>query len=107
MKKVSNQTEHRIALVLFPFKVYVAMAFPFLILCQLLHGLVRSQFYGDPDGAQIAVFIGNAISVIVLLPGALLQAMICRRGSAIRTRAFLAAGILMPLLYVLGLTLRR
>ena len=75
MKPVSTQTEQRIALVLFPFKAYVAMAVPFLLICRGIQSVVvaRSQFYGDPHAAEDLVLFGYAISAAPLpFPGGII-----------------------------------
>ena len=101
MKPVSTQTEQRIALVLFPFKAYVAMAVPFLLICRGIQSVVvaRSQFYGDPHAAEDMVLVGYAISAAILFPGALLQTLICRRGSAFSTYVFFVVGIVILMLF--------
>jgi hypothetical protein len=101
MKPVSTQMEQRIALVLFPFKAYVAMAVPFLLLCRAIQSVVvaRSQFYGDPHAAEDMVLFGYAIAAAILFPGALFQTLICRRGSASSTYVFFVVGIIILLIY--------
>jgi hypothetical protein len=101
MKPVTSQTEQRIALVLFPFKACVAMAVPFLLLCRAIQSVIvaRSQFYGDPHAAEDMVLVGYAISAAILFPGALLQTLICRRGSAFSTYVFFVVGIVILMLF--------
>jgi hypothetical protein len=94
-----GKMEARIALVLFPFKAYVAMGFPFLILRELVHHVVQPHVYGDPEGALAVVLQGYAISSMILLPGALLQTLNCRWGSALKTCAFFVVGFGMFFLF--------
>lgn len=79
-----------LALVLFPFKVYVMIGFPFLMLCRWAKEIIQPQFYGYPEEAFSFVSSGYLLSSFVLLSGAFLQFIFGRRSNATQTLLFLA-----------------
>jgi len=103
MKDYSSKLDQRMAILLFPFKAYVALGVPFLWLCEFVHEAFQSQYYGNPGGALQAVFNGYAISSVALLSGAIWQNFIRRGGCAAQTWKFLIASVslllLLPLLF--------
>jgi hypothetical protein len=86
-------------MLLFPFKAYIFMGFPFLALCHRLHGIVQPHFYGYPEEANALVSAAYLVCLKVLAVGALAQAAFARRSSAIQTLLF----VLLGLLYYWGL----
>ena len=97
MKTLSSKPDERLELILFPFKAYVTMGAPFLWICEFVHGVLRSQYYGNPGGALQAVFKGYAISTAALLFGAIWQNFTRRGGCAPQTWKFLIASVILLL----------
>ena len=84
-----------IALVLFPFKAYVIMGLPFLLVSRACwHAMVPAARYYRATEATLAVSEGYALSLLVLLVGALLQSVICRRGCATQTLVYFGFGVI-------------
>ena len=84
-----------IALPLFPFKVWVLTAFPSYL---FMRSLAISQHVRYGTGAfGEKVISGYMLSVIVLLIGALIQSVICKRGAAIGTALYAAGSVLLVL----------
>jgi hypothetical protein len=83
-----------VALSLFPFKLYVLMALPFLwLFCHLMH-LVGPRFahMRFPE-ATFAISEGYVLCLAVLLFGALMQALFSRRGRSHQTVLVFALGV--------------
>jgi hypothetical protein len=82
-----------IALPLFPFKAWVVVAFPFYL---FFRDYAASQHvrYGTGYLGE-TVFSGYMLSVVILLLGALVQSLICRRGMAMRTVLYAVASIIL------------
>ncbi len=88
MRIIPNTRDEWVALVLFPFKAYVLMGFPVLVLIRAWFGRSVPSYVRYPE-ATYAVCQGYLLCVVVFLLGATLQATICRRGSAAVTLGFL------------------
>jgi hypothetical protein len=93
MTILPKSREGWIALPLFPFKAWVLLAFPFyLLFCSYAH----AQHVGYGTGTlSDAVVGGYMLSVVVLLLGALLQSIVCSRGTATRTIVYAVASIIL------------
>jgi hypothetical protein len=96
-----------VALSLFPFKTYVFMAVPFLWSCHFFY----SVFSGDHHrmrGSDAFFFIlnGYLLSFLVLLIGALFQALFSNRGRATQTLLVFFLGLIMILMAGSGLLTR-
>jgi hypothetical protein len=82
------------ALVLFPCKVYVALAFPFLVLTSCALTVHEPRFaYGSSSDAKTFLLEGYALSLVVLLLGALLQSLFSRRGRSTQTVLMFLLGL--------------
>ena len=69
------------------------IAFPFYL---LVHSEAVAQHVRYGTGALgMAVITGYMLSVVVLLIGALIQSIICRRGAATRTLLYVVAAIIL------------
>jgi hypothetical protein len=83
-----------IALLLFPFKVFVLMALPFLWLSCSLMRLVEPQLrYARFPQAIIPIAEGYVLCLGILLFGALLQALFSRRGRSTQTVTMFLVGV--------------
>ena len=91
MKALPNTRDEWVALILFPFKAYVVMALPLLRILRFVFAGMP-PWYGYSDAA-FAVMLGYHLCVLVLLLGALAQALFSRPGSASRTLCFIALGL--------------
>jgi hypothetical protein len=94
MKTWPNSKDGWIALALFPFKVYIVMAIPFLEACVSCKAMFQPGYYGYPHEARLDVCLGYFLCLAVLVFGTILQAIVCRGWSWIRTLGFLAFGFL-------------
>ena len=93
MSVLPKTRDEWIAIPLFPFKAWVLSAFPFYL---LVHSYAVAQHVRYGTGALgEAVIGGYMLSVVVLLIGALIQSIICRRGAATRTLLYVVASIIL------------
>ena len=69
------------------------MGLPFLALSRLCKSIVQPRFYGYPEEATLLVSTGYILCLLMLLIGALLQAIVARRGRSIQTLGFFVLGI--------------
>lgn len=84
-----------LALVFFPFKAYVLMAFPFLWVCHAIGTLYFSLAPRLNNFAAAApISAGYALCLPVLLIGALLQALISKQGRSTQTVIVFLLGLL-------------
>jgi len=82
-----------LALALFPFKVWVLVALPF----DAIFGAYVSAHhvrYGR-TALGMGVMKGYMISVAILLMGALIQSVVCKRGTATRTLLYAVWGAIL------------
>jgi len=83
-----------VALSLFPFKLYVLMATPFLLLARWLYRLLLPQFaYLRFPEATRAISEGYLFCLGVLLVGALVQALFSSRGHSTQTMRVMVLGV--------------
>jgi hypothetical protein len=83
------------ALFLFPFKLYVLMALPFLWLSVSVRHLIEPRFaYVRFAEATYAVSEGYVLCLAILLVGALVQALFSHRGRSSQTLLMFALGVL-------------
>ena len=81
------------ALLLFPFKAWVLIAFPFYV---VFSSYVSSQHVRYALGALGQTMIdGYILSIAALLFGALVQSIVCKRGTATRTALYAIASIIL------------
>lgn len=82
------------ALFLFPFKLYVAMALPFLWLSRSMVHVVEPRFaHARFSEATFAISEGYVLCLAVLMVGALMQALFSRRGRSSQTLLVFAVGV--------------
>jgi hypothetical protein len=93
MSVLPKTRDEWIALPLFPFKVWVLVAFPFYL---FVHSYAVAQHVRFGVGTLgMPVISGYLLSVIVLLFGALIQSIVCSRGTATRTVLYAVGGIIL------------
>ncbi len=83
-----------LALPLFPFKAWVVTALPVYLLFGIYSASQVPTSYNTGVVAS-AVVAGYVLSAAALLLGALVQSIFCERGTATRTAAYAAAGIIL------------
>ncbi len=88
MRMIPNTRDGWVALVLCPFKAYVVMGLPVLVLMKAWFGRNLPSYVKYPE-ATYAVCEGYFLCGAILLLGAAIEAVICRRGSATLTLGFL------------------
>jgi hypothetical protein len=93
MKVLPGTRDEWVALVIFPFKGYVAMGVPVLLVGRFWFRRHNPPYIRCPE-ATYGVCQGYFLCVVALLLGALVQAMFCRRGDATRTLLFLGLALL-------------
>jgi len=101
-------SDERVALLLFPFKVFVLGALPFLWLsCSLVRWVEpRPRYLRFPE-AIFAISEGYVLWLGILLFGALLQALFSRRGHPVQTvSVFLVGVVFLWMLRPWGIILR-
>jgi len=88
-----------IVLLLFPFKAWVVIAFPFYF---FVRGFAFGQYtrYGTGEFGMMAMS-GYMVSVPTLLLGALIQSSFSDRGEAEKTAIYALAGIALLLNFIL------
>ena len=83
------------ALFLFPFKIYVLVALPFLWLAVSVRHLIEPRFaHVRFAEATYAVSEGYVLCLMILLVGALVQALFSHRGRSSQTLLMFALGVL-------------
>lgn len=94
LRRCPSTGDEWVKLSLFPFKLYVLMAVPFLWLSGLVAGLVEPGF-ADLDRTQVtfAISAGYLLCLAVLLFGALVQALFSRRGRSSQTVFVFVVGV--------------
>ena len=98
MKPYPESLDGWVTLCLFPFKTYIVVAYPFTYISMklfLLFSPMRREFWGLGE----IIVEGYLLSLVILLLGALLQALICRAGRATQTLGIFLLGII--ILFVL------
>ena len=90
MKTFPNTKDDWVALFVFPFKVYVLLAYPFLLICLAVRRMFESSHLSytlrnSDASATYAVSQVYALCLAMLLLGALVQAIFCQRGRATQT----------------------
>jgi hypothetical protein len=91
LRVLPHARDEWIALPLFPFKAWVLIAFPFYL---YFRSYAAAQHVRYGTGALVEAMIqGYMLSIPVLLLGALIQSIICKRGAAIRTALYALASI--------------
>jgi hypothetical protein len=95
LKAFPSTGDDRFALLLFPFKLYVLIAMPFLWLSCLAFRFVEPRFVHlrFPEGTS-AISEGYVLCLSMLLFGALGQALFSQRGRSTQTVFTLVVGIL-------------
>jgi hypothetical protein len=96
MKACPTTFDDWFALLLFPFKVYVIIAIPFLWTCHAVYSffssaptrMVRSE-------ALPLISTGYAMCLLALLTGALFQSLFSKRGRSTQTVLFFLLGVVM------------
>jgi len=97
LKTFPESMDGWIALCLLPFKTYIIVALPFSLVCVKVFSFfhpARRDYWELEDLLEVGYFI----SVVLLLPGALLQALVCRSGRASQTMFIFLLGVLILLL---------
>ena len=94
LKPFPETADDWIALVLFPFKTYIFVAFPFVWLC------VKFATLFHPVGRELGdvlfiIYLGYLFSIAILILGSLLQALVCRSGRATQTIYFILLGFVL------------
>lgn len=104
MRVFPERRDAWVALTLFPFKAYVALALPFYIIFEYYAASARPSGYRSSDTSCFDVLGGYFLCIPVLLLGAIIQLLIseARRDSA-NTFTFASAPVLVFLfLFILS-----
>ena len=91
LRAFPSTTDEWIAVVVFPFKAYILLSYPFLVACVVL---MRPHHYTSYPEATLAVSLGYISCLAILLFGSLVQAVVCQRGRASQTILFFFLGCL-------------
>ncbi len=91
LRTFPSTTDEWVAVVVFPFKAYVLLSYPFLVTCIVL---MRPDRYVRYTEATFAVSQGYVLCLAILLFGSLVQAVFCQRGRASQTIIFFFLGCL-------------
>jgi hypothetical protein len=97
MKTFPSTKDEQLALVVFPFKVYIILAYPFLMVCIKVRSLFEQPRFlyllrNPAHEATYAVSTVYFLCLVVLLVGALVQSICCQRGRALQTIGFFVVG---------------
>jgi hypothetical protein len=93
MKPYPESLDGWIALCLFPFKTYIVVTIPYIYISLKIYALFHPLSPGTLESG--GVFLeGYLLSFLVLLLGALVQALICRAGRATQTLGIFLLGII-------------